>query len=296
VEKERVVALIGTVNDDVAMVQAPLVNQWQIPWIIPIAATHQLPPNSNHGLNYIFRVVVPDNEQADFMVSFALNKNFARLALVTDNSKVSQEGRKLLTASLKKAYVTPIFDDTIYPDDKPENQIKFVTNLKQSYPDLLLLWGPTQTAGQLLALLNEQKMNLPFLSNENLAVLGFGKQLAETTDNIYMPQTFVVDNPNDRQQDFINHYRRYFNTDLLDFPSGLAQSYDAMRMLGEALIQPGAADNRELLRNSLESLGSYEGLIKVYKQPWKAGASREALSGQDLVMTFWKNNKLIKTS
>lgn len=296
VEKERVVALIGTVNDDVAMLQAPLVNQWQIPWIIPIATAHQLTSNSSPSPNYIFRVAVPDNEQADFMASFVLTKNFARPALISDNSKASQEGRKTLTAALKKAYIAPVFDEILYPDDKPEEQKTFVTNLKQAYPDLLLLWGPTQTAGQLLTLLNEQKANFPFLSNENLAVLGFGKQLPETADNVYMPQTFVIDNPNDRQQDFINHYRRYFNTDLLDFPSGLAQSYDAMRMLGEALIQPGAADNREILRGSLENLGSYEGLIKVYKQPWKPGSSREALSGQDLVMTYWKSNKLVKTS
>ncbi len=296
VEKERVVALIGTVNDDVALLQAPLVNQWQIPWIIPIAATRQLSTYSNHSPNYIFRVAVPDNEQAEFMATFVLNKSFARPALISDNSKASQEGRKTLIAALKKVYVSPIFDETLYPDDKPENQTKFIENLKQTYPDLLLLSGPTQTAGQLLALLGEQKMSLPILSNENLAILGFGKQLPETADNVYMPQTFVIDNPNDRQQNFINHYRRYFNIDLLDFPSGLAQSYDAMRMLGEALTQPGTADNRELLRGSLENLGSYQGLIKIYKQPWKTGSNREALSGQDLVMTYWKNNKLVKIS
>jgi branched-chain amino acid transport system substrate-binding protein len=294
VEKERVVALIGTVDDEVALAQVPLANQWQIPWVVPIASAQQITQHNPTGGNYIFRLAVPDVEEANFMVNFLQQQGYSRVALLVDNSKAGAEGRKLLTAALKTVSITPVTDVVYYSENKPEEQKAFANDLIAARPEIILYWGSAGTGGQLRNLLAEQNYYWPMLGPESLGLQSFGKSLPNIAQNIYLPQTFLADSVSDKQQDFVNRYRRQFNVDMLDFPGGVAQSYDGMHLLIEALKQPGASDNRDKLREALEKLDIYDGLIKAYRQPWKPGTSHEALSAQDLTMSYWKNSKLVK--
>jgi branched-chain amino acid transport system substrate-binding protein len=291
VEKERVVAVIGVYGEEAGLALAPLANQWRVPWLIPAISSYRL--NTSSG-EYIFRLCVTEVEQAEFMVASAHKRGFQRIALVSDSARINVEGRKLLQNSLKNIGLAPVFDETFFPEDKPEEHKIFIKELQGVSPDVLLYWGSPGAAGQLRTLMAESGLNWPVIGQDNLGLMGFGRQLPQATDNIFSMQTFLPDTQNPRHDDFLNHYKRQFNTDQLDYPGLVAQSYDATRLLIVALKKPGAADNRETLKAALEDASYLEGLIKIYLQPWKAGSSREALSHQDLLLAQWKNGKLVR--
>jgi branched-chain amino acid transport system substrate-binding protein len=111
----------------------------------------------------------------------------------------------------------------------------------------------------------------------------------------YAVQTFGVDTTLPNQVDFINRYKQQFKTDQVDFPSGVAQAYDAMSLLCQALKQPGAAEDREKLRVALENIGTYEGVIKKYDQPFN-NQFHEALTDSDYFLAVWRDGKMYRVS
>ena len=74
------------------------------------------------------------------------------------------------------------------------------------------------------------------------------------------------------------------------FPSFLGNSYDATHMIALAIKKAGGAEGPKL-HAALENLGSYDGLVKSYNNPFSA-SQHEALGPSDYSMTVWKGTRL----
>jgi len=65
-------------------------------------------------------------------------------------------------------------------------------------------------------------------------------------------------------------------------PVGVAHAYDLTHILAKAINQAGVMD-RAKIRDALEKVKNYAGLIKTYRQPFSAD-DHEALSLDDVFM------------
>jgi len=74
------------------------------------------------------------------------------------------------------------------------------------------------------------------------------------------------------------------------FPSFLGNSYDATHMVALAIKKAGGAEGPKL-HAALENLGSYDGLVKSYNNPFSV-SQHEALGPSDYSMTVWKGTRL----
>jgi branched-chain amino acid transport system substrate-binding protein len=74
------------------------------------------------------------------------------------------------------------------------------------------------------------------------------------------------------------------------FPSFLGNAYDATHMIALAIKKAQSTDGPKL-QTALESLGSYDGLVKSYSNPFSA-SNHEALGPSDYLMTAWKGTRL----
>jgi branched-chain amino acid transport system substrate-binding protein len=63
-----------------------------------------------------------------------------------------------------------------------------------------------------------------------------------------------------------------------------------MHLLAMAIQEAGSTDG-EKIRQALENLGTYEGLIKTYKQPFTAD-NHDALTPDDYVMVHFVGNEI----
>ncbi len=74
-------------------------------------------------------------------------------------------------------------------------------------------------------------------------------------------------------------------------PVGTANAYDAMHLVALAIEKAGAADGAKI-RDALENLGEYRGLIKTYRQPFTP-TEHDALTESDYVLVTWRQGKIV---
>ena len=65
-------------------------------------------------------------------------------------------------------------------------------------------------------------------------------------------------------------------------PVGTANAYDAMHLVARAIDKAGSTEG-DAIRQALESLGKYEGLIKTYDPPFTPD-NHDALNENDYIM------------
>ncbi len=293
IEKEKVLAVFGTANTPVGLVQAPIVQKAKVPWIIPLASGTTITQEPGSP-SYIFRVAVVDRSQSQFVLDYAIAR-YKKIGIISEDSPYGSMGRDDLLDQLKTANVTPVLVETYKPTATPDDLKPLIAKLKEAAPDVIINWGLGATAGNLKKAMKDINLDWPLIGPWGLSQPELHNVANGLESGTYVVQTFSVDTTIPWQVDFINRYKQQFKTDQLDFPSGLAQSYDAMRLLCLALKQPGAAEDREKLRLALENSGSYEGLIKKYDKAF-SNPFHEALNEKDYFFAVWRDGKMFRVN
>lgn len=301
IQNERVLALFGTVNSAVGIPQAAIVNRLKVPWIIPVATATAIVQDSSALPSFVFRNSMSDGEQAPFVAEYALEKGYKKMAVLTDTTDYGRGGRTAVLKTLQAAGVKPLLDEK-YDVGYNEDQMKpIIRLLKTSGAEVIINWGLGPEAANIRRAQADLDYLVPVISSWGLAVSSYARLAGNSLANgTLTPQTFLQDQPpTPKGRDFVTRYQNTFNTTILDFPSGLAQSYDSMHMLLEAMRQPGADRDRLTLRSALENLGEWDGIIKTYINPWKLSDNKywhEALTRSDFVIAVWKDGKLVASS
>lgn len=299
ISKENVIAVFGTANSAVGVAQAPFVNQGKTPWVIPVTTGTAITQDKTSTPNYIFRDSMVDSQQGPFAAEYAVKAGYKKIALMSDSSAYGKGGHGDVMKAFAALGVTPVADET-YDLGFTEDQMKpIVSRIKNTGADIIINWGLGPEAGNIRKAQQDLNFTVPMIGSWGLATPSFVKLASTALSNgVEVPEDFLQDTPpTQKGTDFVTRYKKTYNTDILDFPSGLAQSYDAMSMLLMAMKQPGADSDRSKLRDALENLTSYDGIIKTYNNPWKVTADNpyhEALTRADFVMAVWKDGKLIK--
>ncbi len=293
IEKEKVLAVFGTANNPVGLAQAPIVQKAKVPWVIPLASGTAITREPGSP-SYIFRVAMVDHSQSQLVVKFAATR-YKKIALIYEDSPFGADGENDLSAQFQAANITPVLSESYKPNGTADDFKPLIAKLKDAAPDLIVDWGMGTTAGNIKRAMKDLNLDCPLVGPWNLS----GPDLHSTANGLendtYTVQTFSVDTLLPNQLDFINRYKQQFKTDQVDFPSGIAQAYDAMRLLCQALKQPGAAESRDKLRTALENSGPYDGVIKKYDRPF-SGQFHEALTYQDYFLAVWRDGKMYRVN
>lgn len=82
------------------------------------------------------------------------------------------------------------------------------------------------------------------------------------------------------------------SADAIQSPVGVAHAYDLTHLLARAINKAGSTDRRKI-RDAMEKLGPYDGLVKRYAQPFAAGR-HDALSASNVFFArYTADDKLI---
>ncbi|MEI6044047.1 MAG: ABC transporter substrate-binding protein [Chloroflexota bacterium] len=293
-DKEKVLALIGTGNTGVGSKQAPLVNQAKVPWIIPIATGTLITHDATSTPNYIFRVSMQDDQQVAFVTSYLVDKLKApKIAVLYDYSEESLLGKDNLVKALSEKRVKPMMVEGFKTNDTAEDFKLLLTKVKQAGADAMVIWSQGADAANIRKANKEVGLDIPTIGSWNLSMPPFPANAKGLEEGTLVPQTISIESTNPKAKELFDKYKKKYNTDAVGFPSGLAQSYDAMNLLLLALKQPGATESRDKLREALVNLASYDGAIKKYEKPF-GSPYQEALSESDFFLTVWKEGKLVK--
>ncbi len=256
----------------VALEIAPLASQFQLPLLDPWAAADDITKFRGQEPNYAFRLSLTDSWAIETMLEYAQGRGHRQVALFLPNTAWgrSSEAALLAYAKRKPGLRYEVFwynwGDTDFSDRLMQARAKgaqallTVTNEFEGLPILQ----------QMVAMPAAQRM--PIISHWGLLGGDFGntaRAYLEQLDFSVVHTFSFSDKQSARAQAVAAALRRRFGVAPQELRAqvGFAHAYDLTQLMAKAIRQAGSAE-RHRIRDALERLDSYDGLVTRYTKPF----------------------------
>ena len=292
---ENVVAFFGGIDSPVSLAIVPLANQEQVPFIGVWAAATPITQNGADP-NYVFRVSAVDALVDEKLLKYASEQVGATKAgLMLINNPWGESNEKGLKAADEK---NP--DVEIVGIEKFENQdvdmVPQLTRLKEAGADAIILVVNAPPGAQVMKSRERMGWDAPVVSHWGISGGRFPELAGPTAGDAHFVQTysFFGDQGPVGQQVVAalkEKYPEIQGPEDIFSPVGTANAYDAMHLLAMAIEQAGSTEG-DAIRQALENLGTYEGLIKTYEQPFTED-DHDALGPDDYIMVHYEGDQIV---
>lgn len=292
IEREGCVAILGSQGSFIGLAVIDTIQELKVPWFGLAVGGVKIIENGRKP-NYMFRVATNDREVAIFLVNYAHDKLGAkRLGILNEDTGWGVPAIDDLRAALKARNLEPVSVDKMKVGDA--DFTAQMLRAKDAGADTLLSYSNAVEMANALKAGNKMGYKPHVVGAWGLANNTFPSLAGPLSDGVLVMQTFTfVENTRPKAQDLFKRFVEKYNIKdptQIPFPSFLGNSYDATHMIALAVKQAGSTDG-EKLHGALEALGTYDGLIKNYTNPFSPDR-HEALSPADYEMTVWKGSSL----
>ena len=259
--KEKIIALIGPNRSSHAVVVGPIAQQYGIPMITTTATN----PNVTNAGNFVFMAAFTDSFQGAVMAQFAKSDlGTSTAAIITRSGDLYTEGISEFFARNFRKFGGEIVANEFYEGDTADFTAQ-LTSIAAAKPDVLFISGFTLD----VALITQQARGLPLLNadGEPTIFLGadswdsellFDNEDAEVEGSFFSGH-FSPDTNQPTARAFVDTYESIYNSTPT---GGVAVSYDAVKLLFEAVERAGSLDPEEI-RDQLTATENYIGATRV---------------------------------
>lgn len=292
ISSEKVTALFGGIDTPVSLAIVPIANQNKTPFIGAWAAGTNITKNGATP-NYVFRVSAQDDLVDIALINYAMNKYKAKkpgLVLINNpwgesnerGLKAAAAAAKIDLAGIEKIELTDV-------DITPQ-----LGRLKAAGADTLILVANPAPGAQMMKSRASMGWTVPVVSHWGISGGRFDELVGPTAGDVHFVQTYsFFSAPTPVSTKVMAALGKTYGVkspaDVIA-PVGTANAYDAMQLLALAIEKAKSTDG-DAVRQALEQLESYDGLIKKYKNPFGT-AAHEALSPEDYVMVRYDGGKI----
>ena len=293
IEREGCAAILGSQGSFIGLAVIDTIHELKVPWFGLAVGGVGIVEN-NRSPNYMFRVATNDREVAKFLVSYALDKTGGKkLAILNEDTGWGVPAIADLQAALKEKGLEPASADKMKVGDS--DFTPQMLRAKNAGADTILSFSNAVEMANALKAGNKMSYKPKVLSAWGLANPTFPSLAGALADGVMVMQTFTfVQNTRPKAvalfKRFTDKYKDIKDANEVPFPSYTANAYDATHMIALAAKKAGSTEGPKM-HAALESLGSYDGLLKRYDNPFTA-TRHEALQPNDYSMTVWKGSRL----
>lgn len=259
IEKDKVIALIGSSVSPCSLAIKEVVNTYQIPWMCPAAANVITEGDSK----WVFRTAPKDAVAVETLLKYiSESTNVKKIAILHDSNAFGQSGAD----EIKKRSVD--FDLEIVGVEKYETNAPDLTSqltkLKQAAPDALIVWGTNPGPAIAAKGMKQIGFNVPYFGSHGIANKKFIELAGEAAEGVVFPagKILVADQLEDSDPvkkvmvNFIKKYEEKYKEKPVTFT---AHAYDALMILVEALKRAKTVEPNKL-RAEIENTKDYVGL------------------------------------
>jgi branched-chain amino acid transport system substrate-binding protein len=270
INKEAVVAGIGTTNSGVALASQRYYQEAKIPAITSVATgsiiTKQFVP-PQHPENYVFRFSASDTIQAAMIVEEATAKRgFKKVAILADSTNYGQLGREDLEKALTKKGLAPVAVEKF--NIKDVDMTAQLLKAKNAGAEAILTYAIGPELAQIANGMVKLGWKVPMIGSWTLSMSNFIDNAGPNGEGARMPQTFIQDGNTPRRKAFIEAYQKAYKVERIASPVSAAQGYDSMLVLAAAIKQAGTTEGPKV-REALENLKEpVEGVVTTYSRPF----------------------------
>lgn len=293
IEKEGAVGILGSQGSFIAIAVADTMEELEVPWIGLSTGAAAIIDNGQDP-NWMFRVSSNDPWVAEFLVRWAVEKlKTEKIGILNEDTGWGVPAIDDVKAALEKVGLEPTSVDKMKVGDTDftaqmlrakdagteaivtfSNSVEMANALKAGQkigyqPQIVSAWG---------------------LQNPNYITLA-----PELGQGTLVMQTYTWVNAEDpKALDLLKRYTEQWgisNAAEIPNPSFTADAYDATHLFALAIETAGEA-NGAAMRDALEQLPQYDGLIKTYA-PAFAPDRHDALMPDDYFMCEWSGDELV---
>lgn len=292
---EEVAAFFGGIDSPVSLAIVPLANKEKVPFMGVWAAATPITRNGANP-NYVFRVSAVDALVDVKLLKYA-NEAFGakKAGLMLINNPWGESNEKGLKAADAE---NP--DIEIVGIEKFENNdvdmVPQLTRLKQAGADVIVLVVNAPPGAQMMKSRERMGWDVPVVSHWGISGGRFPELAGPTAGDAHFVQTYSFFGPQGPVgQRFIKalkaKYPEIKGPEDIFSPVGTANAYDAMHLLAMGIEKAGSTDG-DAIRQALENLGTYEGLIKTYNRAFSPD-DHDALGPDDYIMVRYEGDQIV---
>ena len=283
----------------VAVELVPVANRERFLLLDPWAAADGIANNGGKP-NYVFRLSLTDTWALRVMMQHALERKFKRVALFLPNTAW---GRSSLAAFEDYAKQVPQLRSESYWYNWGDTDFAGKLLQAQINGAEAILMVANETEGSMIVQLmaaQPAQRRLPLISHWGLAGGDFPAIAGDALHSVDMVvvQTFSFRDAKSANAKSVEQgYRRLFAEDIgaLQAAVGFAHAYDLTHLLALAIKKAGSTD-REAVRQAMERLGNYAGLVKNYSRPFSPQDHEALDESQVFLARYQKDGSLSKAA
>lgn len=290
---KNLVAIFGGVKSAIAHDSISEAQKAGIPFLIAWASGSELTKSSQEK-NVVFRVSA-NNREVMYILEAYLRTHYHKPTVMYENSIWGRDALNQIKAIAAKRNL-PIHDAIIFNIGQT-NFEKEIDQLNHSQSDSILLIANSAESIKIIKALDRHKLYLPIVSHWGIT----SDHFFEITKNelqripLYFFQTFSFKTSSMPKSKLLSlHYMRHYgltSPESIDAPSAVAQAYDMTNLLVLAIQKAGSTD-RSKVRDALENLGNYEGVVRRYNRPFTS-TDHEGLSEENYMMARYRQDGAI---
>jgi branched-chain amino acid transport system substrate-binding protein len=287
------VAVFGGRFSPVLIEQLPTLAQARLPFMAVWSSADAIIDNGTDP-NYMFRVSLRDSLAMPYMLKSAERRGYNRIGLLLTNTSWgrSNETAAMLHAGAGKARARIV--GTAWYNWRDSTLMPGYQRLRDAGAQAVVLVANDDEAAilvrEIAALPPAQR--LPVISHWGVTGGDFvgqaGPALQQVDFTVIQTFSFFQADPRAlagfmKALAAVSPIRRI---DDIRAPVGVAHAYDAMHLLARAIAKAGSTE-RPAVRDALERLGSYRGLVRLYQPPFTKDR-HEALGPEQLLMARFR--------
>lgn len=278
-----VLAIVGGMHTGVISEELETIHRLQVPYLIPWAAAQGL-INHDFAPSYTFRVSVSDTQIAPFLLEHA-RKLGPRVVVLLENSTWGRSNEAALRPIIAKLPPNAVTVDW-FNGGEPSFQARLSAAPYKDASAIVLVANSVESLLVVQATAGQEKP-LPIFAHWALTGADFWKlaQAPLQKANLRFVQSVLIEDhaENAKVQHFFKTYRARYGLDdnaAIPSPIGSVHAYDLTQLLARAVTRANSSD-RTAIRNALEALTPYPGLLKTY-QPAFTRSRHDALDNATL--------------
>lgn len=273
IEKEKVVAIIGSYGSSLSMAAGPTVMEEKIP-AVGCSPTNPLVTKDNP---YYFRVCFIDPFQGSVMAQYAYEDLGAKTAVIVRN--VADAYSVGLNNYFKEAFIKLTGDDeaVLAELDYQQGDQDFtaqLTSIKKLNPDVIFAPGPYNDGALMIKQARGLGIDAPFMGGDTWEAPEFIKIGDKDVEGVALSTHYSVDAaPTEAAKEFVDAYKDKYNAEPNAFA---ALGYDAYMVILDAIER---ADSYEptAIRDALAKTADFKGVTGTITLDENGDATKSAV-------------------
>lgn len=188
------------------------------------------------------------------LLSYARNKNFKRVALVTENSALGQLTNQFFKAGLETSGIQVVAEEVV-PGGSTSADAQ-MQKIRAANPEALFMTGVTTPENALILRAYRQLgLRMPVLANYNLSVPVYSSVARGLLDGVVFVDAFDPAKP--ETQRFIEAYKKDSGTEPYNLNG---YGYDGVLMAVDAIRRAGSTD-KEKVREAMQATRGFQAVM-----------------------------------